>query len=584
LLSHDLIEGAYARAGLASDIEVIDDYPSHYSAYNRRKHRWLRGDWQILRWISNQVPNEAGQLVPNPISLVSRWKIVDNLRRSLIEPATFFLLVAGWFFLPGGPRFWTLVTVALLFLPIYFRLIFALCRAALRQSRITARNAITDFFTSHVSIFLNIAFLAHQTLVSLDAVIRTIIRSTITHSRLLEWETATEAELGINKRTPVDIYLDWMPVTGACLGLTLLLRPEAAPYALPFIVAWCCSKLISHWINRSPHAEDYEITALEHRFLREVALRTWRYFAEFSNEKNNWLIPDNLQEQAYRVDERLSPTNLGFLLNARQAALEFGYVTLSEFVALTERTLQSAVKLPRYFGHFVNWYDNITSKPLDPLFISSVDSGNLIASLLSLKQHCLELQHEPLVRKNALAGLSDHCRICSSRKDAKFDGLNHLLGLRDSPTWFPTLLLIPENTLPEHKEGNANEDFSWRAELRSRVEALREEARNFMPWQLPEFEPIRKLTARDFAMPSTPLTPANGEAFYQELDDKLRALTSKTDIAPEIPALASRLGEELPVCRSRLNSLASRLKALAMETDRMVREMNFKMLVDRRRT
>ncbi len=129
LLSHDLIEGAYARAGLASDIEVIDDYPSHYSAYNRRKHRWLRGDWQIVRWILNNVPDESRRLVRNPISLVSRWKIVDNLRRSLMEPATFFLLVAGWFFLPGTPRFWTLVTTALLFLPIYFRLIFAMIRA-----------------------------------------------------------------------------------------------------------------------------------------------------------------------------------------------------------------------------------------------------------------------------------------------------------------------------------------------------------------------------------------------------------------------------------------------------------------------
>src|SRR5207248_2276158 len=135
---------------------------------------------------------------------------------------------------------------------------------------------------------------------------------------------------------------------------TLLLRPEAAPYALPFIVAWCCSKLISHWINRSPHAEDYEITALEHRFLREVALRTWRYFAEFSNEKNNWLIPDNLQEQAYRVDDRVSPAHLECLLTAQHAAPEYAHVTLSEFVPLTQRTMQSAVNLQHHSGHYVN--------------------------------------------------------------------------------------------------------------------------------------------------------------------------------------------------------------------------------------
>ncbi|MBV9300570.1 MAG: glycosyl transferase [Acidobacteriaceae bacterium] len=403
LLSHDLIEGAYARAGLASDIEVIDDYPSHYSAYNRRRHRWLRGDWQILRWIANRVPNEMGKLVANPISLVSRWKIVDNLRRSLIEPATFLLLIAGWFILPGGPRFWTLVTVGLLFLPIYLRLIFSLLRSVWKQDRTVAREAVANFLTSHVSILLNIAFLAHQTLVSLDAIVRTIVRNTITHSRLLEWETATEAELGLTKRTAVDVYLDWTPLLVIGVGLLLLKRPGAAGYALPFIVAWCSSKLISVWINRSPHAEGEQLSEKDRRFLQEVAQRTWRYFAEFSNEKNHWLIPDNVQEQPHKVAERISPTNLGFLLNARQAALELGFLTLSEFVSETEHTLESARKLPRVFGHFLNWYDTITLEPIEPRFISSVDSGNLAASLWALKQGCLDLVHRPICQDSDLA-------------------------------------------------------------------------------------------------------------------------------------------------------------------------------------
>ncbi len=233
LLSHDLIEGAYARAGLASDIEVIDDYPTHYSAYNRRRHRWLRGDWQIARWIFNRVPDESRRLILNPISLVSRWKILDNLRRSLIEPATFVLLIAGWFFLPGGPGFWTLITLCLLFLPIYFRLVFSLLRAAWNRNWMSAREAFADFLTGHVSISFNIVFLAHQTLVSLDAIIRTIVRSAITHSRLLEWETATEAELGIKKRTPVDVYLNWVPLLGLCLGAALFFKPRAAPLCRP---------------------------------------------------------------------------------------------------------------------------------------------------------------------------------------------------------------------------------------------------------------------------------------------------------------------------------------------------------------
>jgi hypothetical protein len=575
LLSHDLIEGAYARAGLASDIEVIDDYPSHYSAYNRRKHRWLRGDWQILRWIFNRVPNESGQLVPNPISLVSRWKIVDNLRRSLIEPATFFLLVAGWFFLPGGPRFWTLVTVALLFLPIYFRLVFALCRSVWKRSRMTARNAVTDFFTSHVSIFLNIAFLAHQTLVSLDAIIRTIIRSTITHSRLLEWETATEAELGIQKRTLVDVYLDWTPVLGICLALGLLKKPEAAGYALPFIIAWCSSKLVSAWINHSPHTEGQALSDTDRHFLHEVALSTWRYFAEFSNERNNWLVPDNVQEQPYRIAERISPTNLGFLFNARQAALEFGYLTLAEFVSQTELTFDSLAKLPRYFGHFLNWYETVTLAPIPPLFVSSVDSGNLAASLWTLKQGCLELLHRPVLAENALEGLTDHYRILGGRKNGP-QGFDSVFAFKKPPEWLPRLLRMKIEFPPSPKQDQAKQQAWWRSELQRRIDALREEARNFMPWCLPEYEPL------DFELPSKPLTPQTADSFYDELDRKLQALTA-TNLSGESITLINRLRDEIPACRIRLKGLCSRIESLAAESERLVREMDFTRLTDKRR-
>ncbi|MGI9071631.1 MAG: glucoamylase family protein [Bryobacteraceae bacterium] len=580
LLSHDLIEGAYARAGLASDIEVIDDYPSHYSAYNRRKHRWLRGDWQILRWIFNHVPNESGKLVPNPISLVSRWKIVDNLRRSLIEPATFFLLVAGWFFLPGGPRFWTLVTIALLFLPIYFRLVFALCRAVWKRSRMTARNAVTDFFTSHVSILLNIAFLAHQTLVSLDAIVRTIIRSTITHSRLLEWETATEAELGIQKRTLVDVYLEWTPVVAIGLGLGLFKKPEAAGYALPFIIAWCSSKLVSLWINRSPHTEGQELSDKDRRFLREVALTTWRYFAEFSNEKNNWLIPDNVQEQPYRIAERISPTNLGFLLNARQAALEFGYLNLTEFVSQTELTLKSVLKLPRYFGHFLNWYETITFEPIPPLFLSSVDSGNFAASLWTLKQGCLELLHRPVFPDNALEGLADHYRILGGRSKGP-QNLERLFALKTPAQWLPQLLQMQIDP-PASKPARAKQNTWWLSEIQGRIDAVRKQARDFMPWYLPEYEALRRLPPAQFDLPSKPLTPQTADAFYGELDRKLQALTA-ANLPAETIIIINRLRDEIPACRMRLNDVASRLTSLAAESERLVREMDFGMLTDKRR-
>jgi hypothetical protein len=572
LLSHDLIEGAYARAGLASDIEVIDDYPSHYSAYNRRKHRWLRGDWQIFRWIFNKVPDESRRLVQNPISLVSRWKIVDNLRRSLMEPAIFFLLIAGWFILPGSPRFWTLITLALLFLPIYFRLIFALIRTIAARNWISARESISDFFTSHISILLNTAFLAHQALVSIDAVVRTVVRTYITHRSLLEWETATEAELGIRKRTPVDIYLDWIPLVSVLLGLALYFRPEATPYALPFLAAWCASKLISNWINSSPHP-DLELSKKERLFLRDVAWRTWRYFADFSTETNHWLIPDNVQQEPYRVAERISPTNLGLLFNARQAALEFGYLTLSEFVVLTGRSLAFTRKLPRFYGHLSNWYDTISMQPLEPRFISSVDSGNFVASLWSLKQGCVELLQRPLIRQTALDGLSD-CHRAAKPAPAETDFWSSLFKLQKPEQWVPRLL--------EHQFPDASHSSSSLF-LTERIEALRQQSLDFHPWHLPEYAPLRAFMSAEFSFPTTPLSAANAAVFYQELDNSLHALSVRPNVTAEVQALIKNLRAAIPACRTRLNDLASGLTALVSDCEQLSDEMNFSMLADKGR-
>jgi cyclic beta-1,2-glucan synthetase len=219
ILSHDLIEGAYARAGLVSDIELVDDYPSHFSAFSRRKHRWVRGDWQIMRWLLPRVPDHSGRLVKNPISVISKWKILDNLRRSLVEPATFMLLLAGWFSLPGGPARWTLAVLALLLIPAYSRLIVALVnlpRAAYFRGYLS--DIADSFVTDQVNVFMLLAFLAHQVLVTLDAIVRTVVRLTITRRRLLEWETAAEAEAGAGRRTPVDLYLELTPDFGH-LGL-----------------------------------------------------------------------------------------------------------------------------------------------------------------------------------------------------------------------------------------------------------------------------------------------------------------------------------------------------------------------------
>ena len=234
LLSHDLVEGAYARAGLVSDIEIIEDYPSHYSAHNRRKHRWLRGDWQIAEWLRPQVPDESGQKVHNPLSMVSRWKIFDNLRRSLVEPAIFTLFLLGWLCLPGRPAAWTLATVVIVFLPALVQLAFDLARAVLLRRRSMILDGLNSFANASIANWLTITFLAHQALLSIDAMIRTMVRRMITRQRLLQWETAAQAELAGFKRTILDIYLNSTPT--ARLGsifLIWMVRRGAVASALP---------------------------------------------------------------------------------------------------------------------------------------------------------------------------------------------------------------------------------------------------------------------------------------------------------------------------------------------------------------
>ena len=457
LLSHDLVEGAYARAGLVSDIEIIEDYPSHYSAYNRRKHRWLRGDWQITEWLLPLVPEESGQRVPNPLSVVSRWKILDNLRRSLVEPASFLLLLLGWMALPGWPWAWTLGAIAILFLPALGQLAFDLARAAILWKRQIVVDALNGFLDASFANGLTVAFLAHQALLSLDAVVRTMVRRLITRRRLLQWETAAEAELNGYRRTALDIYLKWAPALALGLFLLVWLTHRPAVWAaLPILLLWACSNPIAVWLNRPSRAPRKQASEKDRWLLRLAALRTWRYFAEFSTEDHHWLIPDNVQEDDTKIAPRISPTNLGFLLNARQAACELGYLTVPEFAQQTLRTWATIAQLPRYRGHLLNWYDTQSLVPLTPTFVSSVDSGNLISSLWTLQRGCLELLNRPLLQPELPEGFLDHLYVLASLRALprrKFAAIKANLKQQD---WLPYLLDIPDADLKDIHQSVSN--------------------------------------------------------------------------------------------------------------------------------
>jgi cyclic beta-1,2-glucan synthetase len=593
LLSHDLIEGAYARAGLVSDIEVIEDYPSHYSAYNRRKHRWLRGDWQIAGWLNSRVPDESGSHVENPISLVSKWKILDNLRRSLVEPAIFLLLVLGWFALPRSAAYWTVATIAILFAPAWCRFAFELVRAAIQRKEVIARDALDALVTANASVFLTLTFLAHQTMLSLDAVFRTLVRRLVTQRGLLQWETAAEAELGTAGHTPLDVYLRWMPALALGLGLLLFsARPAALPAALPILLLWGSSRLVSLWLNRPPHGSEDQVSHKDRLLLRRAALRTWRYFAEFSTVKHHWLIPDNVQEEPPAIASRISPTNLGFLLNARQVACEFGYLTIPEFAEQTSRTLATASELPRYRGHYFNWYDTQTLAPLPPAFISSVDSGNLLASLWTLQQGSLHQLTKTLLPPSLADGFLDYLRALVELRAfsrGKFSNLQRELKRKSGLSF---LLDLPDNLFAEaqRRTSAAKESSAARwflAEAQARLENLRQTVRTYAPWLLPEFTSLLRdtgLKEESFHPEFAAGAPAlkNMPGFVDMLAGRLRAAMDANESA-EHAAARERLLTLLPEARTNALRLIESLHAIAAEAGRLANEMDFRFLLNQQR-
>jgi cyclic beta-1,2-glucan synthetase len=593
LLSHDLIEGAYARAGLVSDIQIIEGYPSHYSAYNRRKHRWLRGDWQIVEWLGPRVHDEMGHQSNNPISLLSFWKILDNLRRSLVEPATFLLLVLGWLVLPGNPRWWTIATVCILFVPAWCRFLFALVRASAERSSATARGALDGLFAANVSVLLALTFLAHQMLLSIDAMIRTLVRRIVTGRRLLQWETAAEAELGTQARTPLDIYLDWTPALALAMGLLVwTVHRSALPAAAPILLLWASSKLVSVWLNLSPTAPRKQVSEKDRLFLRGAALRTWRYFDEFSNQEHNWLIPDNVQGEPLRVAPRLSPTNLGVLLNARQVACSLGYLTVPEFAERTQQTLDTMAKLERYRGHLLNWYDTRTLQALRPRFVSSVDNGNLVASLWTLEQGCLELIRQPILQSSLADGLLDHLRILAEQQvlpRKTFNAVDRAVKRQDWQ-WALDLraldlrvldlpaLDLPDSALehvPAAPQTKSSEDVDWFTEhARARLAGIRQTVRSYTPWLLPEFGPVRGAgTNRQWGNVALEHIPQFIDRFTRGLQAEI------TSGSEELKELSQQLLDLLPEARRLAVLLIQQLRALAKEARTLADEMDFHFLL-----
>ena len=410
ILSHDLLEGCYARAGLVSDIQLYEDFPSSYHADVARRHRWIRGDWQIASWLLPRAPGARARGVSNPLSALSRWKILDNLRRSLVSSGLTLLLLLGWFALPT-PATWALVVVAILLAPAATGLLLGLCR---RPDDTYWRQHLAALLRAAGRDVAQVAFalacLPHDAYFSLDAILRTSYRVLVTRRRLLEWTASGELERRIGDRLSEWLRSMWgSPALAVIVALLLArFRVEALAGALPVLLLWFVAPLLAWWLSQPLARSEPRLAAEQILFLRKVSRRTWRFFERYVGADDHWLPPDNFQEQpAAVVAHRTSPTNMGLALLANLAAHDFGYASLATLIERTRLTLATMQGLERFRGHFYNWYDTHSLQPLPPAYVSTVDSGNLAGSLLTLRPGLLALATQPILPLRWLDGLVD---------------------------------------------------------------------------------------------------------------------------------------------------------------------------------
>ncbi|WP_300597600.1 glucoamylase family protein [Niabella sp.] len=500
ILSHDLLEGSYVRSGLLTDVELFEEYPETYWADVSRRHRWIRGDWQIASWGTPFVPGRENKLRRNFISSLSRWKIWDNIRRSLVAPAMVAFLIIGWAFVPY-PQLWTLLFFTAWLLPLAASSIWQLFhkpesmhwRAHLLEIRNNGINSLAH-------ILFSILCLPFEAIQNLDAIFRANWRMLISHHRLLQW-TPSGVSNGKQKNI-VQAYRYMWPsvlIPAGIIALLVTLNPDALWMAAPLLAAWLLAPVVAWKISNPSAKKAVDLSSKDIDRLHFYARKTWAYFEDFVAQEDNWLAPDNYQEHPIEsLAHRTSPTNIGLALLSNLSAYDFGYLSINKLTEKTYKTFESLAALERYRGHFYNWYDTLSLVPLQPKYVSAVDSGNFIASLILLRQGLEEIRQEKLFKQQHINGLLDTFSVLKSFCDKKTQAdLLALPGriLNNLKAAFPLTLhelMTQLNALQEqagilknNKVIAANaEALSWTERLETQLTDLITCIRTFCPWIL----------------------------------------------------------------------------------------------------
>jgi len=575
ILSHDLLEACHARSALVCDVEFYEEFPSRYNVDMDRRYRWIRGDWQITQWLLPRVPGSDARRIANPISVLSQWKIFDNLRRSLVPIALLLLLLGSWLLVPEPGGVGLLLVFVIIALPgLLGTVVDALCKPADLPWTMHLHGVAESGGRQLGQIFLTLAFLVYDAFISLDAISKTLLRLLVTHKRLLEWRTSSDSERTM-RADLADFYATMWVAPGLALaaGLFLIFRqPAQLMFTLPLLFVWMGAPWIAWRISQPIESATPDLTTGQLTFLRHTARMTWHFFDTFVSALENWLPPDNFQEiPAPTIATRTSPTNMGLALLANLAARDFGYLSVGGLIQRTQATLATMQRLERHRGHFYNWYETRTLKPLLPLYISSVDSGNLAGHLLTLAAGLREQADENIFTPQVFVGLRDTIKVFQ-----EFAPNNKLLAeldteLAQAPDSLRAAFVLLESAASQAARiaaalTNEEKEISrWAQILKRDCDAHLEELRFLAPWL------ALAIKSETIQSPRTPAAAKLEEKFahltrartLREVSLLDQSLDPLIDGSNEVTQFARCLHETVDHARERLLSL----EALAKQCD-----------------
>ena len=622
VLSHDLLEGIFARAALVSDIEVVEEFPSRYDVAAARQHRWARGDWQLIPWIVCRGRDANADSARKPIPFVGRWKMMDNLRRTLTAPATFLAWLAGWTLPPPAAALWSAGVLALVALPAFLPFFAGIMPRRLGFSKRSHLRAMgEDLALALLQIAFVVTFLAHQAWLMCDAIGRTLVRLLVTRRHMLEWVTAAQAKFSL----PLDVRGFYQRMAGGVVlaaaagGIIACVEPAALPIAAPFVLLWMLSPVVAQWASRPPPvAGPTPRSVADTQALRLIARRTWRFFDTFVGPEDNHLPPDNFQEDPRPVvAHRTSPTNLGLYLLSVVAARDFGWLGTFDTVDRLEATLTTMHGLERLHGHFYNWYDTRDLRPLEPKYVSSVDSGNLAGHLIAVGNACREFSEAPIVgrqwrtgiedalrlTRESLRGLLDDRRTQTVTRQQLDEALDALAALLESAPATPAAVAgqlgelarqadsitdIAGTLTAERGDASGSEVLSWAEAMRTCIRGHDRDVQQLLPWApllstLGAASPDETFDSLFDPLPSLADLPDRCDAALQILARRRVASTGQaapdTSSCARIDAAADAFERSARTARA----LHRRLVALRERAAKMFEAMEFGILFDRAR-